>query len=147
MKKTLHSLEDTENFAKDFLSKINSNSEGATLVGLYGNLGAGKTHITKFLAKHLGVKENIVSPTFIIMKFYEIPENNKFSNLIHIDAYRLEESQELLNLGFGNLLKDPKNLILLEWPEKVLELLPSHKKILIKHGVKDDEREVEIDMD
>ena len=99
----------------------------AKVVALSGNLGAGKTTLTQELAKLLGVKENVVSPTFIIMKIYKINSDSlyysHFKKLIHIDAYRLDSSLELLKIGWSELEGDKDNLILIEWPEKVKKCL------------------------
>lgn len=103
--------------------------EGATVVTLSGDLGAGKTAFTKEFGNLLGIPhDQITSPTFVIMKIFEI-HNSKFEHLIHIDAYRLENEQELVSLGWKDIIEDPKNLILIEWPEMVKGLIPegAHK--------------------
>jgi len=88
------------------------------------------------LAEILGIKETVTSPTFVIMKSYSLKPktlNLKPNTLIHIDAYRLESGRELLNLGLEETLKDSKNLVLIEWPERVQDVLP---KDLIKINFK-----------
>ncbi len=119
-------LNDLNKVAKDIVKKAEDlKNEKSTLIALRGDLGSGKTTLTQEVAKILGVKENIISPTFVIMKVYEI-KNKKFKKLIHIDAYRLEKSKELLKLGWNEIINDPKNLIILEWPEKVPECVPQN---------------------
>lgn len=98
-------------------------SDGALVLALTGDLGAGKTAFTKALAASLGITENVTSPTFVILKIYPIPQG-LFTNLMHIDAYRLESGEELSRLGFEQLLKDQKNLIIIEWPERVADRVP-----------------------
>lgn len=105
----------------------------STLLALKGDLGAGKTTFTKKLAAQLGIKENLTSPTFTILKRYEIQEKPEayedsapFKHLIHIDAYRLAAGNELEKLGFKKLLAELGNLICLEWPEIVEDILPPH---------------------
>ncbi len=121
------SLEDTKSFAKDFLEKIKTAAPpaagGATVVGLYGNLGSGKTTFVKCVAKILGVTEHITSPTFVIMKRFKI-KDLRFKNLVHVDAYRLKSGEELRKLGFEKLLADPANLILVEWADLIADILP-----------------------
>ncbi len=114
------SLHDTEVFAGELLKNIKTN-----VIGLYGDLGSGKTALTKSIAKHLGVAEEVTSPTFVIAKFYK----GKDRQLIHIDAYRLEHFSELEALGFKGWCADPKNLVVIEWPEKVKEILPDHTRV------------------
>ena len=116
---------------------------GALVVGLYGDLGSGKTTFTQDVAAIFGIEENITSPTYVIEKIYPIIQA-KFKNLIHIDAYRLASGKELISLGWKNISSNPDNIILIEWPEKVVEILPeNHSKIYFKF-ISDTEREIEI---
>ncbi|MFA5841637.1 MAG: tRNA (adenosine(37)-N6)-threonylcarbamoyltransferase complex ATPase subunit type 1 TsaE [Candidatus Paceibacterota bacterium] len=96
----------------------------ATVIGLKGDLGSGKTTFTKALAKKLGVADTVLSPTFVIEKIYKLPAGKPFRHLIHIDAYRLDSAEELRALGWDEILSEPKNLIVIEWPERVKKLLP-----------------------
>lgn len=106
---------------------------GATVIALQGDLGSGKTHFAQNFGKVLGVEENMPSPTFVIMKNYNI-NSWGFKKLIHIDAYRLEKEEELINLGWNEMVKDPENIILIEWPERVPNLIPKDaKRIVFKH--------------
>jgi tRNA threonylcarbamoyladenosine biosynthesis protein TsaE len=131
MKYISNSIEETQKIADDFIKNISPKTDFAFVVGLSGNLGAGKTAFTKCIAKSLGVEETVTSPTFVIEKIYEL-QNQKFSHLIHIDAYRLESGEELQNLGWQRIISDPKNLILIEWPEKVSSVVPEHVKMNLK---------------
>ena len=129
METRIQTLAELEAAAKSFLEKLAPKAQGATLVTLSGELGAGKTAFTKAVAKELGVEEVITSPTFGLEKIYLLPPKlgsptSKFWRLIHIDAYRLEKGSDLASLGFGEFMKDKGNLILLEWPEKVADALP-----------------------
>lgn len=135
--------QDTEKIAKEFLLKIKSNNKSATLVTLSGELGAGKTTFTQALGKHLGIKNKINSPTFVIMKKYVLKsEHHDF--LFHLDAYRLKNEKELEKLGWAEIIADPKNLILIEWPENVAKAIPKkHISIKISH-IKEGERKFEI---
>lgn len=128
---TSHSLAETKQIAKNWLvsiSNIYANQSGALVVGLSGHLGAGKTAFTKVVADLLGVKEDVTSPTFVIMKMYKMGESiiNESSHvevpwkrLVHIDAYRLESREELNVLEWSQITADKNNLILIEWPENV----------------------------
>ena len=124
-----HSIEETRKLAKEWLASLSKKDDEATIVGLYGNLGSGKTTFTQAVAKELGIKENVTSPTFVIEKLYET-SHSQFARLIHIDAYRLENGRELQVLDFEQLVDNPNNLILIEWSENVKEILPeNHLKI------------------
>jgi tRNA threonylcarbamoyladenosine biosynthesis protein TsaE len=101
------------------------------VVALSGELGAGKTTFVQGAAKALGVDESVTSPTFVLEKIYELtgsPGAGGFSHLIHIDAYRLKGAHELEVLGWKELIAEPGNLILLEWPERVAELIPANAR-------------------
>ncbi len=128
---TSKSLEDTASYARQFLHEILPQKDLATVVVLSGDLGAGKTAFTKELGSLLGIpSQEITSPTFVIEKIYEI-KNDIFERFIHIDAYRLDSSLELLSLGWDDIVKNPKNLIVIEWGERVCGIFP--KKIYELH--------------
>ncbi len=132
MEKTVQTLAEFEAEATRFAGTLIPNTH-ATLVTLSGELGAGKTAFAKAAARALGVEEVVNSPTFVLEKIYLLPEERTFNyeiarpafkRLVHIDAYRLEKSDDLAPLGFDELMRDAGNLILFEWPEKVEGGLP-----------------------
>ena len=121
---TSQSLSDTSQIAQQILTQLSGSprTNGATILALSGDLGAGKTAFTKLFAGHLGITETVVSPTFVLAKFYDIPgQQSPWEHLVHIDAYRLESWQELQVLKFDDVFNNPKNLILIEWPEQVAD--------------------------
>lgn len=127
-------IKDLEDVAIALINKAQkTKSKRATVLAFSGDLGTGKTTITQIMCKILGVKEKIISPTFVIMKKYDI-NNGKFRNLIHIDAYRLEESKELMHLGWEEIISNEENLVIIEWPEKTKEIIPTDAiKISLTH--------------
>ena len=138
---TSKSLQDTEQVAKEFLALLKPKTAGATLVALYGDLGSGKTTFTQTIAKILGVTETVTSPTFVIEKIYKLSHQH-FSHMIHIDAYRLESGKEMLSLGWQEIISNPKNIIFLEWPEKIADILPSDIKKLSFTFIDETTREI-----
>ncbi|MDP2630496.1 MAG: tRNA (adenosine(37)-N6)-threonylcarbamoyltransferase complex ATPase subunit type 1 TsaE [Candidatus Uhrbacteria bacterium] len=115
--------EDTNRFAGQLVKELH----GGDVLALQGNLGAGKTTFTQFLAKELGIKEQITSPTFVLMKLYTLPvSTNGITRLCHIDAYRLESSDELEAIGAQEYIGSPDTLSLIEWPEKVQGSVPKN---------------------
>ncbi len=139
----INGKEEMEKIAQDFVANLEPKKDGAIVVGLYGDLGAGKTTFTQSVAKVLGIDDVVVSPTFVIEKIYELT-NQKFSNLIHIDAYRLESSSELLSIGWNEVISKSENLIIIEWPGRVGDIMPSHIKVQINHLENETAREIEI---
>ncbi len=138
--------EEISDISQKILDKIiNIKHDKAKVLALSGELGAGKTTLTQEIAKSFGIKDKIISPTFVIMKFYNINSKSKyyshFKRLIHIDAYRLESSDELLKIGWTDLIGDKDNLIIIEWPEKVGGVLDSNS-YLVKLGHVDDQTRV-----
>lgn len=137
------SLEQLPEFVSSFLNEVSSiNSDTSLLIELSGNLGAGKTTFTQELARQLEIPEKITSPTFVLMKKYEI-DFGQFKKLVHIDAYRIEDVSEISILNLPEIFADKENLILLEWPEKIAEILPE-KKITVTLEVDGEDREINI---
>ena len=104
----------------------------ALIVGLNGDLGSGKTTFLQGFARGLGVKEKILSPTFVIMKKFKVfPLRGisrreigfKFQEFYHIDCYRVKKLKEILELGFKEIISDPKNIVVIEWADKIKKIL------------------------
>ncbi len=140
----MHTLPEFQKIAKDFILGLTTFSDRATVVGLYGDLGAGKTTFVQTAAKALGVTEMVTSPTFLILKSYELKAKS-YKLLHHIDAYRLKNSDELRKLRFDELLANPTNLILIEWADKVIDLLPSKHIAIHLQFIDDSTRAITID--
>lgn len=119
----VRSTEELQAYAADFVRGIAPAASSATVVALSGDLGAGKTTFVQGAAKALGVAEQVTSPTFVIEKIYKL-EGQRWQHLIHIDAYRLQSAHELRVLGWEEIIAEPENLILLEWPERAIECIP-----------------------
>lgn len=119
---TIEHTDTLQEVARHILETL-SKKEGATVLALHGELGAGKTTFTQALGAHMGVKEHITSPTFLVMRRYET-EDDRFQYLIHIDAYRVESLDEMRVLKFDALLNE-SSLVVIEWAERIADLLPS----------------------
>jgi len=116
----------------DIGKEMGQSLRGGEIIALYGDLGAGKTAFTQGLARGLGIKERVNSPTFVIIKIYQ-SKKNKLA-LCHIDAYRLVSENDLLAIGLEDYLNNPKIITVIEWAEKVDKILPSNTiKISIKN--------------
>jgi len=109
-----------EQFAKEALK--NKSKKRTFVIGLQGELGGGKTTFLQGFAKGLGIKEKILSPTFVILKRFRIKDKNFY----HIDCYRIQKSKELLDLGFKEIISNPKNIVAVEWADKIKKILPKN---------------------
>ncbi|MGH7203977.1 MAG: tRNA (adenosine(37)-N6)-threonylcarbamoyltransferase complex ATPase subunit type 1 TsaE [Candidatus Levyibacteriota bacterium] len=139
--------------------------KGGEVLALYGDLGAGKTTFMQGLAQGLGIAKNIISPTFIIMRTYQIfrhsgklkahPESVKenrswtsqddsLKNLYHLDLYRIETEAEAIDLGLLDLMNDPENIVAIEWPDKIENILPEDSIAIYFEYLSDDKRKIRI---
>ncbi len=141
MKYRSDSLERTHDIARTLVSHLSRGTQATTLA-LAGDLGSGKTAFTQGVARALGVQADITSPTFVIEKVYKL-EGQAFERLIHIDAYRLSGGRELVHLGWSELLADPANLVVIEWPELVADVMPSDAKRISFTFIDEKTREIE----
>ncbi len=136
------SIDEIEKIAQEIYNHIGGgNGEMAQVVALDGELGAGKTTLTQRIAKLFGVQADVISPTFTIMKKYQT-NNKNFKNLIHIDAYRLDTEDELTNLGWSEMLRDKDNLIIIEWPERVANLIPQNSIVIKLEHIDEGKRSI-----
>ena len=112
----------------------------AFVVGLVGNLGSGKTTFVQGFARGSGIRRHLPSPTFLIIRSYKLQTKN-YKFLFHVDAYRLKRPRELEILGLKEIFSDPKNIVLIEWADKIGRLLPK-KSLLInfRHVRRENER-------
>lgn len=126
MRQITFSEKQTFEFAKKFAQKL----KGGEVIGLIGELGAGKTIFTKGIAAGLGIKKNITSPTFVLMKVYDIPASRfrvPSSKFIHIDAYRIKSPQDITAIGAEEYFNSSDAVTVIEWADNIKKSLP--KKI------------------
>jgi tRNA threonylcarbamoyladenosine biosynthesis protein TsaE len=126
--------------AAEDLTRTLQPGEHATVIALSGDLGAGKTSFAQGIARALGVSETVSSPTFVIEKIYAL-EAQPFERLVHIDAYRITGVKEMEVLGWKAVLEDPGNLIVIEWPEKIADIVPKNA-IRLRFDITNDGRTI-----
>lgn len=131
---SINNLDELNHFANVLVRRL----EPSDLILLNGDLGAGKTTLTQFIGKHLGVKRNINSPTFNIIKSY------KGSNLKlhHMDCYRLEDSDE--DLGFDEYFQD-EGITIIEWSQFIQDLLPKEHLIINIETLSETKRTIKLE--
>ncbi len=125
-----------EHDTEEFGMKLASSLEPGDIVALIGDLGTGKTTLTKYIAKGLGVTENIDSPTFNIVKEHK----SGIIPLFHFDVYRLSSGDELMDIGAEEYFYS-NGVCIIEWADIVADVVPDNAKvILIEYGDKQGER-------
>jgi len=142
--KKTYSAEETKKIGGLLAKKIFALRPGkkAVIIGLLGDLGSGKTTLVQGFLRASGWKKRITSPTFVLMRRYPL-RGKKFKNIYHLDAYRLKSS-EIHHLGLGDTIKDPRNIILAEWPENIKKKNWEGIKVRLAHGKKENERVIRL---
>ncbi len=114
---------------KDAAQWLNQQKNTAPVMAFYGPMGAGKTTLIKSLCKLLQVSDEVNSPTFSIVNEYLTAED---TSIFHFDFYRINKIEEAYDIGYENYFYSG-NLCLIEWPEKIAQLLPEkHVEVLIE---------------
>ena len=127
-----HSLNDTDDIAKNIASKIKPND----IITLDGNLGTGKTTFTKFFVKHLGSNDLVSSPTFSLVNHY-----NSKCDIFHFDMYRIATEDDLYSIGFFDYL-DNNNILIIEWSENIKPFLPLNSINITFEYIDDNSRKI-----
>ena len=126
-----------ENETRDFALNLAEELEAGNVLALIGDLGTGKTALTKYIAQGLGIRDSIVSPTFTIVREYtggRLP-------LYHFDVYRLADSEEMFNIGAEEYFYEKDGVCVIEWADIVEDILPADTKcIYIEYGASEGER-------
>jgi len=121
---------ETKKLAAELVGKlIKKKNRGALVIALEGELGSGKTTFIKGFSKALGVREKILSPTFVLIHKHKVNteykiKNIKYKTLYHIDAYRLKSGKDLLKLGVREIFANPENIVSIEWANRVKRIIP-----------------------
>ncbi len=130
---------DNQKQLEQFGVSLGENAKEGTVIALLGDLGVGKTTLTKSIAKGLGVKEHITSPTFSIVKEYDsgrLP-------LYHMDLYRISDESELFYLGFEDYVYS-KGVSVIEWADRAEELPDDTMYIELSYGDGEEKRNCKI---
>lgn len=145
MRVVTKSIDETKKLAKNMARNLLSHKttrDSSIVIALGGELGSGKTTFVQGFLEYFGVKR-ATSPTFVIMKKYHIPGKSNI-NLYHIDCYRIKSSRDLLELGFEEIISDARNIVLIEWGERIKDILPDGV-VWVRFGHKgEEERVIEI---
>lgn len=140
------SAEQTRKLAADLAKSLH----GGTILALAGELGSGKTTFVQGLAQGLGIKELVTSPTFILQRSYPVPQQKiakAIITLYHFDLYRLTPNEDLQDsaiLGLSEACLDPSGLVVIEWAEKIKEILPPRTTWVYFENLGEEKRKVVI---
>jgi len=143
------SSDETKKFGVELVKKLlrdkrHVNKKQALVLALKGDLGAGKTTFAQGFLRGLGVKKRASSPTFVLVKGYKLKVKG-YSRVYHIDVYRLGKPKEILDLGLREILNNPKNIVLIEWAEKLKRYLPKDIVwVKFNHKKRAEEREISV---
>jgi tRNA threonylcarbamoyladenosine biosynthesis protein TsaE len=140
---TTSSAEETVAFAEKFAKETLAAGD---VVLLAGELGAGKTQFAKGVARAFGINDHDVSsPTFSLVNEYDIVlPNDGTGKLFHLDCYRFEKPDELLELGVEEYLYPNHAITLVEWPERIEKFLPEHRFDILIEEITHDSRRIAI---
>ncbi len=128
-----NSTKETKKLAQELAKELvrrksKEKREGALIIGLKGELGGGKTTFLQGFANGLGIEDKVLSPTFVLMKKYKITDKKSiFNAFYHLDCYRIKNSSEVTVLNFDELIENPKNILAIEWAERVKEKIKDEK--------------------
>jgi len=117
--------------------KIGCDLKPGTILALYGELGSGKTTFIQGIAKGLGIKKRVISPTFVFMKQYG-------SHFYHIDLYRIEKLEDTKSLGLEEIFTDLDGIIAIEWAEKIKKILPKKRIDIYFDYISENQRKIRI---
>lgn len=128
---------DTLNLAKELASSV----EPGSIIALIGNLGVGKTTFSKYFAREIGIGETVQSPTFTVVREYR----NAELPLYHFDVYRVNDEDELFEMGFFEYIDKQDGVCLIEWADLIMDMLPKETLIVkMDYGNSEGERIVKI---
>lgn len=127
-------------------SRRRSNLKNALIFALIGDLGSGKTTFIQGFGRALGIKKRITSPTFVIIRNYELGiMNYGYKRIYHIDCYRINNPKEILDLGFKEIIGNPQNIVLIEWADRIRRILSQNTTwINFYHSQKPNQRIIKI---
>ncbi|HUD44314.1 MAG TPA: tRNA (adenosine(37)-N6)-threonylcarbamoyltransferase complex ATPase subunit type 1 TsaE [Patescibacteria group bacterium] len=121
-----NSAEETQKLGEELAKSLN----GSAVITLQGDLGAGKTTFVQGFGCGLELSQKIISPTFLIIKKYDIADNKqktKNKSFYHVDLYRLNSEHDVEGTGLLDILQEKDSIVVIEWPEKLGKFLPKNR--------------------
>jgi tRNA threonylcarbamoyladenosine biosynthesis protein TsaE len=139
------SASETREIGKSFAEKLvkEKGLKEALVLALEGELGGGKTTFVQGLAKGLGIREKILSPTFVLMRSFRV-RNDSFKKLFHVDCYRIKNPEDMVRLGFDKIVSNRENFVVVEWAKRIKSILPKSKIKINFKFIDENKREIKI---
>jgi tRNA threonylcarbamoyladenosine biosynthesis protein TsaE len=138
MQTNTKNAKETQKLGVEFSQKIKNGG----VVGFFGDLGSGKTTLIQGICRGLKIAKRVNSPTFIIARRYTLGKKSNF--LFHVDLYRLGETADIKPIGLEEFWQEKNNIVLIEWPEKIVDLLPKNHWEIRLQAKDDDSRDISI---
>ena len=143
---------ETQDLARVFLNKFQERN----VLCLYGELGAGKTTFVQGLAKGLGIKQVIQSPTFVLMREFKITGKRgqsklkkvkvyKWKRLVHLDCYRIKSAKDIRAFDLKEIWKEAQSLIVIEWADRIKKILPKKRVDIYFEHKGEQERKIRLE--
>jgi tRNA threonylcarbamoyladenosine biosynthesis protein TsaE len=116
-------ISQNEGETRDIARELAMSAKPGDIFALFGDLGSGKTTFTKGFIAALGVNREVTSPTFVIMKKYDVSQVANLSEVYHLDCYRFQDENDAKVIGLDEIIEQGDNIILIEWPERIWPML------------------------
>ncbi len=129
----------TRKIAEEFAKNL----RGGEVIALYGDLGSGKTTFVQGLAKGLGIKRRVISPTFLMMRSYPVKMSNKSWDFYHIDLFRFHKGTDYDSLRLEEIAR-PDSIVVIEWADKILDRLPKERIDIYFGAIDEETRKIKI---
>lgn len=125
--------------------KISTDLKPGSILALSGELGSGKTTFIQGLARGLGIKKRIVSPTFVFIRQYSVNHQTLVKKLYHVDLYRIDKAPDVRGLGLEEIFADPEAIVVIEWADRIKEILPKKRIDINFEYLTGDQRRIKIE--
>lgn len=142
MKKTTNSQKETKSLAQEIAKSLG----GGEVLALVGDLGAGKTTFMQGLAEYFNIADAVSSPTYTLIQEYDLSdhENIKIKKLVHIDCYRLDTADQLLEIGISDYFERPDVVVIIEWADRAKDIIPANATWIIFDHKEENQRTITI---
>ena len=135
-----HSPRETQKLGE----KISADLKLGDILALYGELGSGKTTFIQGLARGLGIKKRVISPTFVFIRQYPVAGHRSAVTFYHVDLYRINEVTEAKGLGLEEIFADPDAIVVIEWADRIKEILPKKRIDIYFEYIGENQRKIKI---